>query len=254
MVSAPRARLSPVGRDTPREGGTWRPAWGPGSRQPLARSPRAGRLAPTDRRRGSAGWANGLPSTREEMADSSMGAAGTKSRATRAANLAAGMKKRYPNGSEKIALPDGQTKTADEITSGLQILFRPSRRRSRRRSVRRRATRAGPTGQRRRRRLHGEARRDAPGAPDAVGTRCPRRRDRHGFDAIEELTGGPRTRSAAPLDVGAALPIGGRVRGHTLAPSRFFGGYCAAVSAPARCRDWVDSGRCSLTVRRPMDG
>jgi hypothetical protein len=32
------------------------------------------------------------------------------------------MKKRFPNGSEKIALPDGQTKTVDEITSGLQTL------------------------------------------------------------------------------------------------------------------------------------
>jgi len=32
------------------------------------------------------------------------------------------MKKRYPNGSEKIALPDGQTKTVDEITSGLQTV------------------------------------------------------------------------------------------------------------------------------------
>jgi len=32
------------------------------------------------------------------------------------------MKKRYPNGSEKIALPDGETKTVDDITSGLQTL------------------------------------------------------------------------------------------------------------------------------------
>jgi hypothetical protein len=44
------------------------------------------------------------------------------SRATRAANLAAGFKKRYSNGSEKITLPDGQTKTIDEVTTGLQAV------------------------------------------------------------------------------------------------------------------------------------
>jgi hypothetical protein len=32
------------------------------------------------------------------------------------------MKKRFPNGTEKIALPDGETKTVDEIASGLQTL------------------------------------------------------------------------------------------------------------------------------------
>ena len=44
------------------------------------------------------------------------------SQATRAAGIAAGFKKRFPNGSEKIALPDGQTKTVDDVTSGLQTL------------------------------------------------------------------------------------------------------------------------------------